>query len=395
VKQTKRYGFRWRTVRLLVARATAPSGESGPVKMVDAPPPVSARSRHRHEVNRGNDERKGTHGARAQRGRRSLIILVVAALLMLCIAASLAVGSSTLPVGTVWNYLLHPDGTYDSYVVHTLRMQRTAIGILVGASLAVAGAIMQAVTHNPLAEPGLLGVNSGASLAVTIGAVAAGLTSIPMQFVLACAGAFLAAVMVYGLAAIAGPAASPVRLLLVGTAFSAAASAIVQALMLRHPEAFDAFRYWDVGSLSRRNVPIAAVSLIVLVGIIGAALSARGLTNISLGDDVARTLGTRVTTLRVVSIAMLTILCGISTAVAGPIGFVGLMVPLFASWLMGEHRGWIISLCLLLGPVLVLAADVVGRVIARPAEMQVGLLTAFVGSPVLLLMVMRLRERAA
>lgn len=310
--------------------------------------------------------------------------------------ASLLVGSSaTLTSRQVIHYLAHPDASYESYVVNTLRMQRTLIGLLVGTALAVAGAVMQAVTRNPLAEPGLLGVNAGASLAVVVGTAALGAVSVPGQLVLAACGALVATVVVHLIGSVGGVSTSPARLVLIGVAFSASASAFIQGIVLRNDSAFAFFRYWEVGSLTRTDIPLALVAIPVVVGVACAAIASPGLDNLSLGDDVAAALGTDVTRLRVLSLVTLTLLCGTATTVAGPIAFVGLMVPLTASWLMGPHRGWIVALCAVGGPCLVLAADVLGRILARPGEMQVGLLTAFVGSPVLLLMVLRMKDRTS
>lgn len=334
-------------------------------------------------------------GAACSTPRRLLCLLGALALMLACILTSLAIGSSDVPLGRIWHYLLHPDGTFESYLVNTLRLQRTALGVLVGLSLAVSGALMQAVTRNPLAEPGLLGVTSGASLAVVMGAAMTGRSSVPQQFALAMAGALAATVIVHAAASIGaghGGPASPVRLVLVGLAFSAAASAVIQIVVLRSPRVFETFRYWDVGSLTRTDVPLALVAALVAAGALTAAACARALSAIALGEDMARALGANVTLLRALSLAALTLLCGIATAVAGPISFVGLMVPLTATWLVGAHRGWSLALSAALGPALVLSADIVGRIIARPDELQVGLMTAFVGSPVLLLMVLRMRE---
>lgn len=326
-------------------------------------------------------------------GFRALVLLLSLVLLLICVLVSLGVGSSTLPVSSVLHYLAHPDDSFDSYVVNDLRVSRTIVGVLVGLALAVAGAVMQAVTRNPLAEPGLLGVNSGASLAIVVGAFLAGATSVRAQFLLAFLGAIVSTLVVYAIGFLGGDGASPARLVLVGVAFSAISGSVVQGLLLRRPDVFDTFRSWDVGALTRVDLPLTAVSVLVGLGMVGALVSARGLTDLSLGDDVAASLGTNLVLLRCSSLMSLALLCGAATAAAGPIAFVGLMVPLTGSWLMGPHRGWVIALSAVLGPVLVLLADVLGRLIARPAEMQVGLLTAFVGSPVLLWMAMRFKGR--
>ena len=334
--------------------------------------------------------------------RRPAILLAAAVLLAACVLASLFIGSSRIPADQVVHYLLHPDASNVSYNINVLRVQRTIIGVLVGVALAVAGAVMQAVTRNPLAEPGLLGVNAGASLGIVLGTAALGVLPVPGQLLLAAGGALAATVLVQVIGMIGsaggslgGSASSPVRLVLIGVAFSAFAGAVIRGVVLTMPNLFRTFIDWEVGSLTRVDIPLLPMTLLVVLGTGMAFLLAGALDNIALGDDVAAALGTRVGPVRGLSLMVITVLCATATTVAGPIGFVGLMAPLTASWLMGPHRGWIVALCALGGPVVVLAADVLGRVLARPGEMQVGLLTAFVGSPVLLLMVLRMKDRAS
>lgn len=327
--------------------------------------------------------------------RRPAVLLAAVILLALCILASLFVGSSRIPADQVAHYLLHPDASNVSYNINVLRVERTIIGVLVGAALAVSGAVMQAVTRNPLAEPGLLGVNAGASLGIVLGTAALGVLPVPGQLLLAAGGALVATALVQVIGMIGGSTSSPVRLVLIGVAFSAFAGAVIRGVVLTMPNLFRTFIDWEVGSLTRADIPLPAMTLLVALGTGAALLLAGTLDNIALGDDVAAALGTRVGLVRGLSLAVITLLCATATTVAGPIGFVGLMAPLTASWLMGPHRGWIVALCALGGPVVVLAADVLGRVLARPGEMQVGLLTAFVGSPVLLLMVLRMKDRAS
>ena len=327
--------------------------------------------------------------------RRPAILLTAAILLALCVLASLFIGSSRIPAGQVAHYLLHPDASNVSYNINVLRVQRTIMGVLVGAALAVAGAVMQAVTRNPLAEPGLLGVNAGASLGIVLGTAVLGVLPISDQLALAAGGALVATALVQVIGMIGASSSSPVRLVLIGVAFSAFAGAVIRGVVLTMPNLFRTFIDWEVGSLTRTDIPLLPVAALVVAGTGAAILLACALDNIALGDDVAAALGTRVALVRGLSLVVVTLLCATATTVAGPIGFVGLMAPLTASWLMGPHRGWIVALCALGGPVVVLAADVLGRVLARPGEMQVGLLTAFVGSPVLLLMVLRMKDRSS
>lgn len=186
--------------------------------------------------------------------------------------------------------------------------------------------------------------------------------------------------------------ANPVRLVLAGVAFSAAAGGIMSTLILLNPKTFDTFRFWDVGSLSRRDAPILATAIVILIGLVIVLAISRMLADIALGDDIAASLGTDVRLTRTLSLIAITMLCASATVIAGPVSFIGLMVPLIACWLMGVSRTWITVMCAALGPVIVLGADVVGRIAARPSELPVGILTAFVGSPVLLVMVAMMRK---
>lgn len=327
--------------------------------------------------------------------RRVAVLLAAACLLAVCIVLSFAVGSSSLSPAEVLHYVLHTDESHASFVVRELRSTRTIVGILVGACLAVAGALMQAITRNPLAEPGLLGVNAGASFAVVLGAVWGSANTEVEQLILAGLGALLSSVIVYLIGGGAKAGVSPVRLVLAGIGFSTAVGGLTSTLLLTNPQALSSFRFWDVGSLTRTDISLPLILTPVVVGLFLAFSIARGLTDYSLGESVATSLGVNTLLVRGITLLVLTLLCATATAVAGPIGFVGLMVPFFAQLLVGNHRGWIIALCTVLGPVLVLGADILGRVIARPAEIQVGILTAFVGSPVVLYLVYRMRGNRA
>lgn len=323
--------------------------------------------------------------------KRIFVIAVSSVLLVVCVALSLAVGSSTIPLTQVIHYLQHPDASHESYIINGMRQTRTLIGILVGLSLAVAGAVMQAITRNPLADPGLLGVNSGASLAIVLGATAGIATSTASQVLLAFFGALAASALVYLIGHTGITAGSPLRLVLAGIAFSTASGGVISALLIINPQVFDAFRFWDVGALTRTDVSLWSLVLPTVVGLTLILFMAPALSSLALGDDIATSLGTNIALTRTCSLVALTLLCATATAAAGPISFVGLMVPYIAGALIGESRGWIIAACAVMGPVLVLSADVLGRVIMRPAEMQVGLLTAFMGSPVLLYLVFTMK----
>jgi len=230
--------------------------------------------------------------------RRPAILVTAAILLALCVLASLFVGSSRIPAGQVAHYLLHPDASNVSYNINVLRVQRTIMGVLVGAALAVAGAVMQAVTRNPLAEPGLLGVNAGASLGIVLGTAVLGVLPVPNQLALAAGGALVATALVQVIGMIGASSPSPVRLVLIGVAFSAFAGAVIRGVVLTMPNLFRTFIDWEVGSLTRTDIPLPPVAVLVVAGTGAAILLAGALDNIALGDDVAAALGTRVALVR-------------------------------------------------------------------------------------------------
>lgn len=326
--------------------------------------------------------------------RRLRAVWLAAAVLLLGIAcvASLAIGSAQLSVDTVWRALTAPDGSVDHVTVAALRIPRTALGVLVGAALAVAGALIQGLTRNPLADPGILGVNAGAGFAVALGVGLLGVTRIEDYLWLAFIGAVLSAAVVYAIAARGSGGATPIRLTLVGIALGAVFMGASQSLTLLRADTFDRMRFWGVGSIADRPPgTVETVWPIIVAGLLLALTTARGINALALGDDLARSLGARVGLTRGVGIAAITLLCGAATAAAGPIAFVGLMVPHAVRFVTGPDQRWILPFSLVLGPVLVLASDILGRVIVWPAELQVGVVTAFLGAPVLIALVRRSR----
>ncbi|MEH3078286.1 MAG: iron chelate uptake ABC transporter family permease subunit [Quadrisphaera sp.] len=337
----------------------------------------------------------------ADRGRRRAPLLVVLlaglAALGAAVVLSLAVGAKPLAPAVVLDALAGRGGTDAQYVMG-LRLPRTAAAVLAGAALAVAGALVQALTRNPLADPGLLGVNAGAAFAVALGVALLGLHDPWSVLWLALAGALVlsAAVVVVGGVGSAGGAGrgsrggDPLRLVLAGVALGAALSGITTGLVLSDPDAFDAMRSWHAGSVLGRGWDVLGPALpFVLAGLVVAAVCARGLDALSLGDDLARSQGVRVAPLRLAVVAAVTLLAGAATAVAGPLVFVGLVAPRVARWLVGPALGRLLPTCLLLGPVLVLVSDVLGRVVIAPAEVPVGVVVGVVGAPVLIAVVRR------
>jgi iron complex transport system permease protein len=324
--------------------------------------------------------------------RRLLWLAVAVLVLVVAVVFSLAVGSATLPWSTVRDALLHPDGGVDHLTVTALRLPRTVLGVVAGAALATAGALIQALTRNDLADPGILGVNAGAGFAVVLAVAVLGVTRIQDYLAFAFLGAVLAAALVWVIATRGAGGASPVRLVLVGVALGAVLTGAANSLALIDPQTFDRMRYWGAGTLADRPAgTVTVIAPFVLVGLVLALALAWQLNGLALGDDLARSIGVRLGVVRALGMIAITLLCGAATAAAGPIGFVGLMVPHAVRWFTGPDQRWVLPFSLVLGPVLVLTADIVGRVVVRPAELQVGVLTALIGAPVLIVLVRRRR----
>ncbi|MDC0768775.1 FecCD family ABC transporter permease [Streptomyces sp. HD] len=313
----------------------------------------------------------------------SVLILVVVAL------ASIAIGAKQLSVGEVWHGLFESSGTYGDVVVDD-RISRTVLGLLAGAALGLSGAVLQALTRNPLADPGLLGINAGASAAVVTAITFFGVTSLSGYVWFAFLGAAAVGAMVWFLGGSRG--ATPVRLALAGTAISAALYGYLQAVMITDDVALNKMRFWTVGSLSSANdETITQVLPFLLAGTVLALALARPLNAMEMGDDTARALGAHLTRTRVLSMLAATVLCGAATAACGPIVFVGLMVPHVVRSFTGPDLRWILPYAAVLSPVLLLGADVLGRMVARPSELQVGIVTAILGGPVFIFLVRRRR----
>ena len=317
-------------------------------------------------------------------------LVVLAVLLVVAVTLSLTVGSNFLPVSTVLD-VLQGGGTSEArYVVAELRVPRTVTGLVVGAALGVAGALIQAFTRNPLADPGILGVNAGAAFAVSVGVAFFGMRDIASFVWLAFLGSLIVTVAVYLIGSSGRGAADPIRLTLAGVALGAVFSGMTTGMTLSNPDAFDQMRSWNAGSLLGRGFDVLLPVLpFIVVALAGALLLAPGLNALALGEDVARAQGAHIAGIRVGVIVTVTLLAGAATALAGPIGFIGLMVPHVARWVFGVDQRTILVTSVLLAPVIVLFSDVLGRVLIAPAEIPVGIVTAFVGAPVLITLARR------
>ncbi|RJQ75469.1 iron ABC transporter permease [Pseudonocardiaceae bacterium YIM PH 21723] len=306
---------------------------------------------------------------------------LVAALVLLCVVAvvGMGIGARHVPAGEVVRALLAYNGSPDHIVVLDLRGPRAVLAIAVGAALAVAGVLIQTITRNPLGEPGILGVTAGSSFAVVVGSVL-GVSSQYSDLLLAIVGAAVASVLVYSVGRV-----SPLRLVLTGSALTFVLSGCTTGLQLLFPHALDKYRYWHVGSLAgREQQPNLVPLLVIAVSLVGALLISRQLNAVALGDTVAQTLGAKVQRVRFAALVLVTVLSGAATALAGPILFVGLMVPHLARQLAGASVGWMIGFAAVLGPVLLLIADIGSRVLLPTGEVPVAIVMAFLGGPVLI-----------
>ena len=330
-------------------------------------------------------------GRRAPRRHRLLIpLLAGVAALAVAVLLSLFVGANPIAPDDVRAALLGTGSDEANFVVWDQRVPRTVAALAVGAALGVAGALMQAFTRNPLADPGILGVNAGAGFAVAVGLAFLGVRAPGDIAWLACGGALVVTLVVYAIGSGGREQSSTARLTVTGVAFGAVLAGLTTGIAITHPDAFDRMRGWNAGSLLERDLGVVVPVLPFLaVGLLLAAASARSLNAIALGPDVARAQGVSVTRSRILVLAAVTLLAGGATAIAGPIAFVGLVVPHLVRWSVGSDQRRILGGSVLVGCILVLCSDVVGRIAVLPGEMPVGLVTAFVGAPVLIALARR------
>ncbi|WP_405788393.1 FecCD family ABC transporter permease [Streptomyces sp. NBC_00029] len=317
---------------------------------------------------------------------------LLAGLVMLAMIAvvSIAVGAKPMSLDEVWHGLFAYAGTPADVVVRDLRIPRTLLGLMVGLGLGLSGAVMQALARNPLAEPGILGVNAGAAAAVVSAISFFGASSLSEFVWWAFLGAAVVSVVVYVLGG--SRSATPVRLALAGTAASAALVGYINAVQLMDSKALDKLRFWTVGSLASANMDtVRQVAPFLLLGAVLALSLGRPLNAMAMGDDTARALGAHLTRTRIGAMIAITLLCGAATAACGPIVFIGLMVPHLVRAFTGPDMRWVLAYSAVLSPVLLLGADIVGRVVTRPAELQVGVVTALIGGPVFIYLVRRKR----
>lgn len=324
---------------------------------------------------------------------RVLWLLAAVAVLAAVMTASVVLGSRDVAWADVRAALGGADGTLEQAAV-AKRIPRTLLAALLGAALALSGAVMQGVTRNPLADPGILGVNMGASLAVVTAVAYFGLTSPTGYIWVAMAGAAASAAFVYTVGALGRGGATPLKVALAGAATSAAFASLVSAVVLPRNDIAGGFRLWQIGGVGGASYErIGQVLPFLAAGLVVCLLSARSLNSLALGDDVAAGLGERVAVVRAVASLGAVVLCGAATAVAGPIAFVGLVVPHACRMLVGVDHRWLLPSSALVGAALLTASDVVGRVVARPQDVEVGIVTAIIGAPFFIHIVRRQKVR--
>ena len=322
-----------------------------------------------------------------------VMITVLASVLglVIVVVGSLALGARSVDFSEVLKALLNNDGSLDHLVVME-RIPRTLFGLLAGGSLGLSGLLMQSITRNPIADPSILGVNVGAALAVVVGIAFFDIGSPSAYILWALVGAAVTAFMVYGIGSLGRGGATPIKLALAGAAVSAALSSLVSAVILPRTEVMNAYRFWQVGSIGGATYEgMISILPYIAMGILCGVLIMPGLSAMALGDEMAVGLGVRTGVIRLVGALAGVMLCGAITALAGPIGFVGLMVPHIMRMIYGPNLRIVMPMSFVGGAILLLAADVIGRVIGSPSELEAGIVTAFIGAPILIVIARKVK----
>ncbi|MER5491349.1 FecCD family ABC transporter permease [Streptomyces sp. NPDC002454] len=322
--------------------------------------------------------------------RRAVAMLAAVAALLLAVVFSLAVGARTIAPSVVLDALLHGGSSEDAIVIREMRVPRTLVGVMVGAALAMAGTAFQGITRNPIADPAILGISQGASVGVILAIAFLGVHTLNGYVWFAFVGAALAALAVYAIASRGRGGATPIKLALGGAALNALLASVLTGILTTRSAALDEFRFWQVGSLSGRDAELAGqVWPFLLIGTVLVISVARGLDALALGEDMAKGLGQKVATVRIVGGLGAAVLTGAGVAAAGPIAFIGLAVPHLARGIVGTAHRWLLPMAALLGPTMLLVSDTLGRVVFPPSEVPVGVMTALLGVPFLIVLVRR------
>ncbi|WP_306010653.1 iron ABC transporter permease [Paenibacillus sp. FSL H8-0548] len=299
------------------------------------------------------------------------------------LAASIMLGATNFGWHTAWQAIAQYDPTVsDQVIIRTTRVPRALIAAVIGASLAVAGAIMQILTRNPLASPSVLGVNAGATLFVVTAATVFSVSNMQTLMWIAFLGAMTAAVTVYALATIGRDGMTPLKVILAGSAMAALFSSFTQGLLVLNKEGLNSVLFWLTGSIAGRSPDmLITVFPYVLLSWVAAMLLGRDMNVLLMGEDTAKGLGQRIAVIRVLAGIIVIILAGASVSVAGPIGFIGIVIPHISRFFVGIDNRWVLPYCILLGAILLILADLVARFIRIPEEIPVGVMTAIIGVP--------------
>ncbi|MGI0484068.1 FecCD family ABC transporter permease [Pantanalinema rosaneae CENA516] len=303
--------------------------------------------------------------------------------LLICLIYSITLGARDIPLRIILESFTTFDASFDHLVIQTVRLPRSLMAVAVGAALAVSGAVMQGLTRNPLAETGILGIEAGGSLAVVVTLFLLGSSSLGVYAGAAFLGAAIAAVSVYALGSLGRGGATPLNLTVAGAAMTAFISSIVTSILIVSQRTLDEIRFWLAGSLSGRDFDLFLQVLPFLIsGLLLAFLLGRQITTLSLGEDIAKSLGQQTAWIKILAAASVVLLAGSSVAIAGPIGFIGLVVPHMVRFFIKTDYRWILPYSAVLGAILLLVADIAARVVLKPQELPVGVMTALVGAPV-------------
>lgn len=330
-------------------------------------------------------------------GKKKFVFSIILCLTLLSIMAifSISLGAKSIAFTKVIDVLLGNDPDSLEATIILQRIPRTVFGILAGGALGISGALMQSITRNPIADPSILGVNTGASLFVVAGIAFFNITVAYQYIWLAIIGAGVTAVFVYSVASMGKDGATPLKLALSGSAVSIVLGSLVSTIMLPNNRVMEAFRFWQVGSIGSATWEnIMLISPFLVVGFIISMFISGYLNNLALGDEAATALGTNVVMTRTIGALSSVLLCGATTALAGPIGFVGLIVPHIIRLIFGSEMGKMLPLSFLGSAILMLVSDVIGRIISLPGETEVGIVTAVLGAPVFILAIRKGRVKS-
>ncbi|ALF53044.1 iron ABC transporter permease [Nostoc piscinale CENA21] len=303
-------------------------------------------------------------------------------ILLVCLVFSVTLGAAEIPINKILASFIIFDGSYEHLVIQTVRLPRSLIALLVGSALAVAGALMQGLTRNPLADPGILGIESGAALAVVATTFVFGSSSLNVLTLVAFLGAGVTAMLVYLIGSLGKGGATPLNLTIAGAAITALISSVMTAMLIVSQRTLEEIRFWLAGSLAGRDINILLSALpFVVIGLVVAFALGRQITTMSLGEDVAKGLGQQTGWVKITTAISVVLLAGSSVSLAGPVGFIGLIVPHIVRFFIKADYCWILPYSAVLGATLLLIADIAARVLLKPQEIPVGVMTALVGAP--------------